>query len=106
MTYVDPNNGGRFVFEKDPQSGDIRYNVKYHVADEDGNLVPGLDDTESLALGKNIAEAKQEIISKIESANQHNIQMFQKFHKENNQKALANMTKFFGITPKDAGFSY
>jgi len=106
IRYVDPNNGGNFVFEKDPQSGDIRYNVKYHVADEDGNLVPDLNDTESLALGKNISEAKQEIISKIESANQHNIQMFQKFHKENNQKALANMTKFFGITPKDAGFSY
>ena len=106
MRYVDPNNGGNFVFDKDPQSGDIRYNVKYHVADENGNLVPDLNDTESLALGKNISEAKQEFISKIEMANQHNIQMFQKFHKENNQKALANMTKFFGITPKDAGYSY
>lgn len=106
MTYVDPNNGGNFVLEKDPQSGSIRYNIKYHIADENGNIIPDQSDTESLTLGKNIYDTKLEFLSKIEQVNEYNRQMFQKFHQENNEKAIANMTKFFGSTPKNSGYSY
>jgi hypothetical protein len=106
MKYTNPENAGKFVIEHNPQDNTYRYNAIYNLIDGDGNLYQIKDTKSSQQFGNNFKEFKSELLKNIEQAKLVNLETYRKFHAQGDKEKIAKVEKVFGITPKDAGYSF
>lgn len=106
LKYVDSENAGRFVIERDPQDETYRYNVTYNLIDGEGNVKEIFDTKSSMQFGNNFKNFKTELLQNIEQAKKLNLETYKQFHAKGETEKIAKVEKVFGFTPKDAGYSF
>jgi hypothetical protein len=106
IKYNNPDNAGSYIIEHNPQDNTYRYNVTYNLIDGEGNLKQINDSKSSVQFGNNFKTFKTELLQNIEQAKKLNLETYKKFHAEGDEAKMAKVQKVFGVTPKDAGYSF
>lgn len=106
MTYTSPDNSGSFTIEFNPQDESYRYNAVCNLIDGEGNVSKKIDNNTQQIFGNNLKSFKDELIASIAAASNYNNDVYKKFHTSGETEKMKKADQFFGITPKNAGFTY